>query len=91
MKLRALKIIFLYIFAAWLLLGATFLLPQKYPGSQLTGGADVVAYGFPLQFYATSAGVQAQVSMGFLLLDLFVWFLAVAAAHFLYKNLVRPE
>ncbi len=85
--MRRYKLVFLYIFIAWLLLGATFLFQQKYPASRLLGGSDVVAYGLPLQFYATAAGVPAQISVGLLLLDLAIWFVLVAVVHFLYKNL----
>ena len=87
--LKRLKIIFLYLMAAWVILGTTFLFPQKYAASRLLGGSDVAAYGLPLQFYATAADVQAQVSIGFLFIDLAVWLAVVFAAHFLYKNLAR--
>ena len=81
----------IYILSAWLLLGATFLFPQRYQASRLLGGSDILGYGWPLQFYASATGVPAQVSIGFLLLDLVMWLVIVFAVHFLYRNLVRKS
>jgi hypothetical protein len=89
-----LRRIFIYILAAWLLLGVTFLFPQPLPSTQLQEGVEITARGLPLPFYASGTSVftgpiPAQVSIGFLLIDFFIWFIIIVVVHFLYKNLVR--
>ena len=85
------KMLFVYVITAWILVGVTFIYPQKVPSTE---GVDIYARGLPLPFYYSGTSIftgplKSEMAIGFLLLDLLVWFAAIVIVHFLYRNLVR--
>ena len=86
--------LFLYVFAAWLIVGIAALYPQPVCSDQLPEGVEVVSRGLPLPFYYSGTSVftgtiPAQVSMGFLLVDLFSWFIIVVVCHYFYRKFMH--
>lgn len=85
-----LKRLLSYIFAAWIVVGVTFIYPQTM---QPTEGFEITGRGLPLPFYASAESVfgpvESQVSVGVLLLDFAVWLVLIFVLHFLYSNLIK--